>query len=140
MKILKHKKVFLFAVTMAVLSANCFADDQPVAVSSVKIISSTQCGVVGMPGHPAPCFTSTVVSFAAATTNSCQTFAATEQTLDSNAGTMITITLTSQPSCSAVDRPAVTQTQQVVLPSNGVNSQGPFFISNPIAVNSETTD
>jgi hypothetical protein len=134
------KKVYLLAVSMAVLSTNCFADGKPVEVSSVKIISSRQCGIVGPPGHQAPCFTSTVVSFVAATNNSCQIFAAAEQTSEDNSGTMITITLTSQPNCSAVDGPTVTQTHQVVLPSSGGNSQGPYFISNPIAVNASTTD
>ena len=123
------------AVLGIIVSSLCLADAEVVAVSSVKLSVSRFCGTPGRPGSGAPpCMTSVRISYNAATSGSCEGFAAKGVPSETGPGTIITITKSRQPNCTRPEHPQKFEAQSSAVFTNS-NTQEPYYLSNPLAVN-----
>ena len=123
-------KFSLLLTLFTFVSSYCFAKEV-VAVSDVKVNQSRTCGVPGPVGSsPAPCRSFTTLTFKALSQGSCESFRAGSLPMEHGTGTIVTITSSMMLNCTRpVERP------HYELKSVHLFSEGPYYLSNPLAVN-----
>src|ERR1700683_1171203 len=132
---MKKLSGFLVIGVLGIIMSSLCSASEVVAVSSVKVSVSRFCGTPGRPGSGAPpCATSVRVSYLAATSGSCEGFAAKGVPAETGPGTIITITKSRQVNCTRPEHPQKFEAQSSAVFTNN-NTQEPYYLSNPLAVN-----